>query len=84
MSEKQSGVAITVTTAVIAAALGLGIGNYAAKHEGFSNTADVSAIVASAQLDSASIPVAGSPAKGGENATATVVVFTDLQCKASR
>ena len=83
MSEKQSGFMTTAVVGIIAAGLGLGIGNYAAKHDGVRDTAQIISQIDEKTFDSAAMPIVGSPARGGQNASATVVIFTDLQCRAS-
>ena len=83
-SNSSSHTAVTLTVGVLATAFGLCLGNLSAKYEGIDGTKEISQEIASSQLDSTRIPIAGSPARGGINAAATVVFFADFQCKASR
>lgn len=83
-SNHSSNTAVTLTVGILAAAFGLGIGHLSAKYDGISGTADISHEIAAADLDSTTLPIAGSPTLGGVNAAATVVFFADFQCKASR
>jgi len=82
--KKSSSLSTTVGVGVLCAALGLGIGNYMTKHDGFSAAPAIEQQADSSTFDSAELPILGSPARGGANAEATVVIFTDLQCPASR
>ena len=77
-------VAVTSTIAVIAAAFGFGLGQISTLHDAAVSSPDVSAQYAKLALDSNVLPIAGSPVKGGTNALATVVVFTDFTTEASR
>ncbi|MBR4984238.1 MAG: thioredoxin domain-containing protein [Proteobacteria bacterium] len=64
---------------LIALVAGLGIGHYGTLQEGLKTSQDVSAQLASLEIDSANVPIAGSPVRGGANALATIVVFSDLR-----
>ena len=83
-SNHPSNTAVTLTVGILAAAFGLGIGHLSAKYDGIEGTADISHEIAATNLDSTTLPIAGSPSRGGINAAATVVFFADFQCKASR
>lgn len=83
-SSHTSNTAVTFTVGVLAAAFGFGIGHISAKYDGIEGTADISHEIAASSFDSTNLPIAGSPARGGYNAAATVVFFADFQCKASR
>lgn len=76
--------AIGLTVAVLALFLGLGIGYFAHQKAGFKTSQDVSQQIVMLEIDSSRIPIAGSPMRGGQTASATVVVFTDFQCLACR
>ena len=80
----SSSTSVTVTVGILAAAFGLSLGHLSAKYEGIEGTGDISRELASADLDASRLPIAGSPARGGIQAAATVVFFADFQCKASR
>lgn len=80
----SSHTAITVTIAVISGLFGLTLGYYQNMNEGISRQPDVSNSVEQITLDAVTVPIKGSPMRGGQNAIATVVVFTDFTVPATK
>ena len=80
----NSNIAVTTTIAAIAAALGFGLCELKNVHEASVSSQDVSAQYANLHLDSSILPISNSPVKGGVNALATVVIFTDFSTPAGR
>ena len=75
---------VTVTIAAITAALGLSLGYFQGRQEGFATREDVSSQITHLTLDSLTVPIEGSPKRGGYNAKTTLVVFMDFAVPASR
>lgn len=80
----SSHTAITVTIAVISGLFGLTFGYYQNMNEGISRQPDVSHSVEQIALDAVTVPIKGSPMRGGQNAVATIVVFTDFTAPATK
>ncbi len=78
----ESPLALHITIAAIFTALGLGIGYFANKHDGFDTQENVSIQLKALEADSKALPVSDTPVRGGQNALATIVIFTDFKAPA--
>lgn len=79
----ESNVALTATIAAVTAALGFGLGQMNSAHEENMTSVNVAQELAALDIDSATLPISGSPAMGAHNPKATVVVFTDFKAPAN-
>ena len=72
-----------IACGIIGAGIGWGIGSNQVNDKAWESQPDISAQTAEAVLDSAYLPVAGSPVRGSAAPLATVVVFTDYKAPAT-
>ena len=75
----SNNIASTAVASIVALAAGIGIGHFGTLHEGLKTSQDITAQLSSVEIDSANVPIAGSPVRGNAQALATVVVFGDLK-----
>lgn len=75
----SNNIAATAMAGVIALVAGVGIGHFGTLQEGMKTSQDVSAQLAAVEIDSAKVPIAGSPVRGNAQSLATIVVFSDLK-----